>query len=121
MVNTAGALTAFYNSFGLPAYMEDNVPDDVERPYITYQIAEAEWNMPVTHYARIWYRDISNAAILGKVDEIKSAIGSGVRIDCDGGCIVIRQDNPFAQIQVEDGETHDKYAYLNMQLNCYHL
>ena len=120
MINTAKALEQFYSSFGLRAYLEDNVPDDVKRPYITYQLVETEWDQPATHYARIWYHDTGMAAILQVVDLVKDAISSGARIPCEGGCVVIRQGTPFAQIQNEE-DPADKYAYLNMQINCYHV
>lgn len=126
MMQTAYALSEFYNSFGIPAYMELNVPEDAERPYITYSLVETEWQQPSTHYARVWYRDEGNAAILAKVDEIKAAIGTGAKIECDDGYVVIRPGTPFAQIQIEDNDSnqqnaYNKFAYLNMQINCYHL
>lgn len=120
MINTARALKQFYSGFGLPAYTETTVPDDVQLPYITYSLTETEPLESGTHYARVWYKATSNAALLAKADEIKSAIGNGVRIDCDGGYVVIRPQTPFIQLMVDE-EPENRCAYLNMQINCYHL
>ena len=38
MTNTAKALYQFFSGFGLPAYVEYNVPDEAALPYITYRL-----------------------------------------------------------------------------------
>lgn len=119
MINTAQALYEFYNSFGLPAYTVNTVPDSAELPYITYSLVESESLSPATHYAQVWYRDTSNSALLAKVDEIKSAVGDGVCIDCDGGYVVLRPSSPYVQLMVAD-DPANRYAYINMQINCFH-
>ena len=119
MINTAKALYEFYSGFGLPAYTVSTVPDDAQLPYITYSLIETEPLESATHYAQVWYRDTSNAALLAKVDEIKAALGNGVRIDCDGGYVVLRPMTPFVQLMV-DANPENRYAYINMQINCYH-
>lgn len=119
MVNTARALYEFWSSFGLPAYTTSTVPDEVETPYITYSLTETEPLEGATHYAQVWYRDTSNVALLTKVDEIISAIGSGCRIACEGGYVVLRPASPLVQLMV-DIEPENRYAYINLQINCYH-
>ena len=51
MLDTAQALYRFFSSFGIPAFVENNVPDEmpvngqlvqVQPPYITYQLREPE-------------------------------------------------------------------------------
>lgn len=125
MINTAGALNEFWSGFGLMAFTVNTVPDEdpdgnpIELPYITYSLVETEPVEPATHYAQVWYRDTSNADILAKVDEIKTAIGSGVRLECDGGYVVLRPSSPY--VQIETGEDPAiRYAYINLQINCYH-
>lgn len=126
MTNTAAALYAFWSSFGLPAYTTTTVPDEdaqgapVAPPYITYSLPETEPLESATHYAQVWYRDTSNAALLAKVDAIKAAIGTGVSIPCDGGYVVLRPMTPLVQINV-DAVPETRYAYINLQINCYHL
>ena len=119
MINTARALYRFWSGFGLPAYTTSTVPDSVELPYITYSLTETEPFEPATHYAQIWYHDSSNAVLLTKVDEVKAAIGEGAKIDCDGGYVVLRPASPYIQLMV-DIDPANRYAYVNLQLNCYH-
>lgn len=120
MLDTAGALDKFYNGFDIPAFTINTVPDDVDLPYITYSLVETEPLEPSTHYAQVWYRGTTNEQILRKVDQIKKAIGKMVLLDCDEGYVAIRPANPFVQLNVD--ETNGvRQAYINMQINCYHL
>lgn len=125
MINTAAALNDFWSRFGLLAFTVNTVPDEdpdgnpLSPPYITYSLVETEPVSAGTHYAQVWYRDTSNADLLAKVDEIKAAVGSGIRIDCDGGYVVLRFSTPPVQIMT-DANPENRYAYLNFQINCYH-
>ena len=91
MTNTAKALYNFFSGFGLPAYVEYNVPDSAVLPYITYQVVEPDWMDAATIYARVWYRDTSYIAINAKADQIKAAIGGGAMLPTDGGFIVLEK------------------------------
>ena len=119
MVDTARALYLFWSSFGLPAYTTMTVPDDAVIPYITYSLVETEPTEPSSHYAQVFYRATDNAGLLAKVDEIKQAIGTGIILKTDGGYVCIRPDTPFAQLVV-DADPANRYAYINLQINCYH-
>ena len=119
MINTAVALYDFWSSFGLPAYTTNTVPDEATLPYITYSLVESESLEPATHYAQVWYRDTSNAELLGKVDAIKAAIGTGIRLQCNGGYVVLRPSTPFVQLMADENP-ENRYAYINLQINCYH-
>lgn len=119
MINTAQALYAFWSGFGIPAYTENTIPDEAQRPYITYDLTETEPTEAATHHAQIYFRATGNREILNLVDQIKGAIGTGVRISCDGGCVVIRPSTPFVQLMADE-EPHNRRAYINMQINCYH-
>lgn len=120
MTNTAMALYGFWSGFDLPAYGVGTVPDEAELPYITYSIVETEPLQPGTHYAQVWYRDTGNAALLATVDKIKAAIGAGVSIPCEGGYVALRPASPYVQLNV-DADPANRYAYINLQINCYHL
>lgn len=126
MVNTAQALNEFWSGFGIPAYMVNTVPDEqpdgtkTEPPYITYSITETEPTEPATHYAQVFYRGGNLGPLLQKVDEIKSAIGTGVIVSCDGGYVSLRPASPLVQIMI-DADPDIRYAYFNLQINCYHL
>lgn len=125
MINTAQALNEFWRGFGLPAYMVNTVPDEqpdgtpTSPPYITYSIVETEPLEPATHYAQVFYRGTALAGLLSKVDEIKEAIGNGAIIKCNGGYVVLRPASPFIQLMI-DADPDVRYAYINLQINCYH-
>lgn len=126
MINTARALNEFWSGFGLWAFAVNTVPDEdpdgnpMKPPYITYSLVETEPLEPATHYAQVWYRDTGYADHLAKVDEIKAAIGDGVKLECDGGYVVLRPLSPLAQTMTDE-DTTIKYTYINLQINCYHV
>lgn len=119
MINTAQALYDFWSSFGIPAYTTVTVPDDAELPFITYSLTETEPLQPMTHYANVYYRATDNARLVAKVDEIKAAFGTDrkVTLKCEGGYVVLRA--PKVQIQT-DQSPENRFAYIDMQINCYH-
>jgi len=117
MINTAQALYDFWSSFGIPAFTTQSIPDDAFLPYITYSLVETEPTEPATHYAQVYYRSTDNTALLSMVDRIKAAIGTGKRLECDGGLVVLRPSTPYVQMQ---GTDENQYAYINLQINCYH-
>lgn len=117
MMSTARTLYEFFSSFGIPAYVENNVPDDAALPYITYELVEPDSLSQASFTARVWYMDESFAAITAKVDEIKQAIGWGRGFPVDGGVIWIWRDTNFCQFQPPD-EPKIKIAYLSMIISC---
>lgn len=120
MIKTAQALRAFFSGFGIPAYNENTVPGDAEPPYITYPLREPEWNQKATFYAIVYYRsEKSNLASLTKADEIARAIGNGIRLPIDGGCIVLWPETPLVQAMPPNGDV--RAAYINLSLNSYHM
>lgn len=113
LYNTAKALYQFWNSFGIPAYIEDNVPDDANMPYLTYRLVEPEWDSDVMTYIRLWYKDTSYSAIIEKIDEIKNRIGTGITIPTLDGYVALFQDELFCQFQ-PSGMLDLKLAYLSL-------
>lgn len=118
MRNTAATLKTFFGGFGIPAYSETSVPDDVQLPYITYPIKEPEWRKPTSFYIVLWSRTNGYADVLTKADQITAAIGEGVSLEADGGWVVIRPDNPLTQ-EMKDNENDIKAVYINLQLNAF--
>lgn len=113
-VNVATALHNFFSRFDIPAYVEDNVPeyvweDDVKvatrPPYITYQVAVPDELESFISHVRVWYKSDSAIGVLVKCSEIKNAIGNGVSIPTDGGCVVIFTGKPFMQLQTMNDPT----------------
>ena len=118
MTEQAKALHTFFSSFDLPAFAENTVPEDQDLPYITYRLAEPEWNQKATMYAQVWYRSRSNEIVNEKAGEIQQAISIGKILPFDGGCVVLWPETPFSQIMV-DGDVRS--AYINLSINSYHM
>ena len=118
MRDTAAALYSFFSSFQIPAYVENNVPDNAALPYITYELREPEAGEISPFTARVWYMGNGFGEIVDKVDEIKQAIGRGKSLHVDGGAVWIWQDAHFCQFQPPD-EPKLKIAYLMLLIGAY--
>lgn len=121
MTDVAIALNSFFNSFGIPAYVEENIPDDATLPYITYTLAMPSWGEQASIQSRIWYKDAKLTAINAKCAEIKQSVGEGKSIRTDTGYVVLHQDVNFAQYQPYDdqGQSNVKVIYLNFILHAF--
>lgn len=109
------ALNDFWNSFTLTAYDQSTVPDDAKLPYITYSVAEDDFNRPVSLTASIWYRSKRWDDITLKLNEISDRIGrGGVIIHFEGGAIWIKKGTPFAQ-RVTDEDDSIRRIYMNIE------
>ena len=118
MVDTATVLKSFYESFGLPAFTTDNVPDDQELPYLTYRFADTDWEQPISHYCQIYMRTRRNVELLNKAKEIKDAIGTGKFIPCGDGYIALHYEN--AEIVTDVDNPDIRSVYINMQMDVLH-
>ena len=120
MYKAAVALKTYFSGFGVPAYAENSVPDNVELPYITYSQGVPEWNQKATMYVRVWDRTKSNAWIMKKADQITADIGVQKKLTLDDGdgYLVIWPETPLTQIQT-DGDY--RYAYISLSVNTYQL
>lgn len=127
MRDTAAALYNFFSSFGLPAFVENNVPDvpnengemeEFSPPYITYELREPEPGKQTSLVARVWYLDTGFDAVTRKVDEIKNALRNGASIPTNDGAIWLWMDENFCQFQPPD-EPKIKIAYLMLIMGSY--
>ena len=118
MQSTAKAIYTFFNSFGIPAYDTNAVPDDAELPYITYYHGEPEWGLKASGYAHVWYRTKSRATVNAKADEIIAAIREGIILPCDGGYVVIWPETPLVQPEKDEDILGN---LINFSINAYHL
>lgn len=109
------AIDNFWNSFDLPAYDENSVPDDAEMPYITYSVMTDSLDHVVTLSGNLWYRDRSWKEITLKSEEIAKAVGEyGFYITkLDNGYIWITKGSPFAQRMTDTDPV--KRIYINLQ------
>lgn len=117
-MNKWQALDAFWNSFGIPAYEENSIPDDAKMPYITYNASIDSLDRPQNCTADVWYHSNSWQGISLKVDEISNAItigGKVMPID-DKQFVWICRGTPFAQRMAdEDDEVKRIYIVLNVE------
>lgn len=127
--NVSVALHDFFTRFGIPAFLEDSVPEkiydgkgnkvDVNPPYITYQLTVPEPLHTSVFHARVWYRNASAGPVLAKCGEIERAIGRGVTIPTEYGSVVIFKDDKTAFFQLQPmNDSSLKVAYLTMMLHA---
>ena len=90
------ALNTFFNGFGIPGYLEDNIPPTASLPYLTYKpTIPGGWNETASFHARLWYPSKGGRApILQTEDTISAAIQrGGLKVECDGGAILLDKDD----------------------------
>lgn len=119
MKQTMEALKAFFSSFGIPAYLSGNIPDNVTMPYITYDLVEPEPLASAQMNASVWYRSTGTTEVASKADEIKAAIGTGLDIQTESGVIHLFRDArvPFCQI-MNDPDRETKRGLLSLTIHC---
>ena len=118
MTETARALQSFFSGFGIPAYPENAEPDRAKLPCITYLKVSPNWRASAPIHARVWYRSRGFEEIDAKVDQISAAIGEGVSIPTDSGCVWLFQEDNFHQYQENAGDPDLKCAYLSMSIHA---
>ena len=118
MLNTAKTLKTFFSGFGLPAYIENNVPEETPLPYITYPLVEPEWDRQASFFVQVWWQKRDLTALLGTAGEIVKQIGPGAVIRQNDGFIAIYPETPLIQIMTD--EDTDR-AYINLMIRAYHL
>ena len=119
MMSTASALTAWFTQFGIPVYLEGDVPDEAEAPYITLPLKEADWRSQTSYQFMVWYRTASNLEPLAKADEIIAAVEEGARIYLSGGLLVLRVDEHTPTQVMLDNDYRG--VRVPLVLNAYHV
>ena len=89
------ALNTFFNSFGIPGYLEDNIPPAASLPYLTYKpTIPGGWNETASFHARLWHPSKGGRApILQTEDTISAALQDGTTLSCEGGAILLDKDD----------------------------
>lgn len=111
------ALYSFWNSFGIPAYEQNNIPSDTVMPYITYSESIGDISREVSLTASLWYFSPSHsrAEIIAKSNFIAEAIGLGGKtVKYDGGMMWVKKGVPFAQAMDEPSDARVKRIVLNL-------
>lgn len=106
------SLQQFWESFSIPAYDENTVPDSAVMPYITYEAGESGFDTMTALTASIWYYSSSWAAISQKADEINDRLRYG-GIVTNG--IWIKRGTPFAQ-RMSDPDARIRRIVLNVEV-----
>lgn len=110
------ALYRFFSGFGMTAYASASIPDDVEFPYLTYDLVTSAWESdPVSLTVNLWYYTESEAEPNAKAREISEALGMGGRVlPCDGGYIWLKRGSPWCQSLSDETDKNIKRRYLNI-------
>lgn len=90
------ALNTFFNSFGIPGYLEDNIPPAASLPYLTYKpTIPGGWNETTSFHARLWYPSKGGRAPILQTEDTISAVlpRGGLKIECEGGAILLDKDD----------------------------
>lgn len=111
------ALYSFFSCFGIPAYLESNIPSGASLPYLTYQpVTPGGWNESSNFHARLWYPSKnSRIPVLQTEDTISAALVDGLTIQCEGGAILLQKGSPWAQ-PVDNPPEGYLCEYLNFEL-----
>lgn len=116
-MNKWQGLQTFWESFGIPAYDEQSVPDDATMPYITYSAVVGPFESVIPMSASVWYRGTDWRDISHKVDEISYVLSSytTVKLD-DHQYIVLSKANgsQFAQRLYDETDDLVKRVYITI-------
>ena len=107
MTELAAALYDFWSGFGIPAYLQDNVPDDAVLPYITYELVRGDAMGATVLVAHNWHQKAAggNAARHEVMDAIARAIPSqGRRVPVGSGFVMLYRNDATFQTDVADEE-----------------
>ena len=109
------ALQAFFSQF-MDAYAASAVPEDVNFPYLTYELITSAWDGgEVGLTVNLWFYTTSEAVPNAKAQELSDAIGyGGVTLPCDGGFIWLKRGSPWCQNLQDDTDKNIKRRYINV-------
>lgn len=110
------ALKQFFSGFGITAYPSTAVPNDVQFPYLTYEvITSAFGEEPVGLTVNLWYFTTQEGPPNAKARELSEAIGrGGVRLKCDEGYIWLKRGSPWCQSLTDETDSNIKRRYINV-------
>ena len=112
------ALQAFFEQF-LPSYAGSAVPEDVEFPYLTYELITSAWEEgEVGLTVNLWYYTTSEAIPNTMARLISQMIGAGgVQVPCEDGTIWLTRGSPWCQSLTDSTDSRIKRRYLNITAN----
>ena len=116
MKQLAAKLKLFFSGFGLPAYARHSIPDEVNLPYIAYDLTEPRWNEQGNLSCQVYYPKNQLEELLTKADEVLAAIGEGLQITMPEGYLMLYLAEQQAQM-ISDDWTQS--AYISLLINSY--
>lgn len=100
------AFNSFWNSFDIPAYDANTVPDDAPFPRITYNLVVNEFGLPTSLNASIWDKSTGWGRITDIAHRIDSRLSNGGQtVSYDDGMIWIKKGNPLFQRMGDPDDT----------------
>lgn len=116
-MNKSQAIDYFWNSFSIPAYDENSVPDDATYPYITYTNSTGSLDDVLSLTASIWDRSNSWERVSLKADEIAKKVGEfgHYTLPIDNGYVWFTKGNPFTTRMGDQLDDRIKRIYINVQ------
>lgn len=117
MKETAAKLKLFFSGFGIPAYARQSVPEEVELPYIAYDLVEPRWDQQMNMSCQVYYPKNQLESLLDTADAVMAAIGEGKKIIMPGGYLVIYLAEQQAQTMTDE---MTQSVYISLLVNAYH-
>ena len=116
-MTVGAALNEFFNRFGR-AYANTSVPDDVELPYITYEVPDASFGQNERNCTvQAWFKTASEAVPNALAKDIKGAIGQGgVILPVDDGSIWLKRGDPWSIATTAEGDNTVKLRQMNVTI-----
>lgn len=117
MKEVAAKLKLFFSGFGLPAYARNDIPDEVDLPYIAYDLIVPRWDVQGNISCQVYYPKNQLEDLLTTADEIRAAIGPGLEITLSNGYLMLYLANQSENMSDEYSES----VYIPLIINAYHL
>lgn len=118
-MNKYQALYQWFNSFGIPFYVDTNVPseNEITYPYGTYQNVMGGWLDEASITVRVYDRSDSESPINKLSDKIRDALfDGGHMILCDEGAMHVSMGSPFCQALSDSEDSTIKSRYINLNI-----
>lgn len=97
MTGLKQVLYQFWSQFGVPAYLDDDVPQDAKLPYITYGVSLSDFNGSTVQTAFAWCdreKPYGNLWRTQMMDSIETAIPvGGLMLAVDDGYIILMRNS----------------------------
>lgn len=107
----AKTLNVYFNQFGA-AYLENNVPGNATRPYITYSLSDTDEFEDGLMQVKVYDNSTSILKVSEITDNIGESLGYGVLVPAEKGNIYLRKGSPYAQYINEDNT--ELSVYINI-------